>query len=440
MQVLEGRGQTPRHGRTPRRGLPWILGLTVLLVIVVVLALTLGGGGGKGSGGGSHGDAGASAASSKKGKTTSAHVHHVPTYELVSSSPSDDAENVASDADLTLTFSDPVSLGSVRPTLSPTVAGTWEQDTSTTIRFDADAPFIPEQTETVTVPGGSSGLRAENGGELAAPATFSFTTAVGDTLRLQQLLAELNYLPLSFTPTGPAPTGKEAAEPAQGTFAWRWSTLPASLTSIWTQGEYNEIQKAAVMTFENHANLTVDGIAGPAVWSALISAVAANTTDTDPYDYVFVTKVQPENLTLYSDGAVVTSGVLVNSGAPGADTEDGTFAVFEHVTSSVMKGTNPDGTKYDDPDVPWASYFNGGDALHGYVRAHYGFPQSNGCIEMPVATAGNLWPYTPIGTLVTISGPSSGPGPTTTTTTAPAATTTTTTTAPAATTTTAAAA
>ena len=34
-----------------------------------------------------------------------------------------------------------------------------------------------------------------------------------------------------------------------------------------------------------------------------------------------------------------------------------------------MKGTNPDGTTYDDPNVPYASYFNGGDALHGFVRA-----------------------------------------------------------------------
>ena len=87
---------------------------------------------------------------------------------------------------------------------------------------------------------------------------------------------------------------------------------------------------------------------------------------------------------------------------PGADTVDGTYPVFEHVTSSVMKGTNPDGTTYDDPDVPWASYFNGGDALHGFERAQYGFPQSLGCVEMLPATAGRVWPYTPIGTLVHI--------------------------------------
>ena len=45
---------------------------------------------------------------------------------------------------------------------------------------------------------------------------------------------------------------------------------------------------------------------------------------------------------------------------------------------------------------------HGGEALHGYIRASYGFPQSLGCVEMPFATAGQVWPHTPIGTLVTV--------------------------------------
>src|SRR6202000_744943 len=133
--------------------------------------------------------------------------------------------------------------------------------------------------------------------------------------------------------------------------------------------------------------------------------------------------------------------VPMNSGAPGADTTDGTYAVFEHVRYSDMKGTNVDGSTYDDPNVPYASYFNGGDALHGFVRASYGTPQSNGCVEMSYANAALVWPLTPIGTLVTVEGPDFGtaPPPTTTTTTAPPpATTPTAPPAPAATTTTAA--
>ena len=95
--------------------------------------------------------------------------------------------------------------------------------------------------------------------------------------------------------------------------------------------------------------------------------------------------------------------------------------MFEHVRFSDMKGTNPDGSTYNDPNVPYASYFNGGDALHGFIRASYGSPQSNGCVEMSYADAALVWPLTPIGTLVTVVGPNYGtaPPPTTTTTTAP---------------------
>jgi hypothetical protein len=98
------------------------------------------------------------------------------------------------------------------------------------------------------------------------------------------------------------------------------------------------------------------------------------------------------------------------------------------VRYSDMKGTNVDGSTYNDPNVPYASYFNGGDALHGFIRASYGSPQSNGCVEMSYADAALVWPLTPIGTLVTVEGPNFGtaPPPTTTTTTAPGSTTTTT--------------
>ena len=92
-----------------------------------------------------------------------------------------------------------------------------------------------------------------------------------------------------------------------------------------------------------------------------------------------------------------------NTGITGAETESGTWPVFEHLTSTTMRGTNPDGTKYDDPGIPWVSYFHGGDALHGFVRPSYGSPQSVGCVELPPANAGVVYPYTPIGTLVTVS-------------------------------------
>jgi lipoprotein-anchoring transpeptidase ErfK/SrfK len=398
MQVLEA------HGKAPRRNPPWLIILGVVLVALVVGGFVIK----KGK---------SSPPPKKSNDATNVVVHHGTPLTVVSSSPASGAQGVASNADLSVTFSTPVSLGSVQPTLSPSVAGTWEQTSPTTIRYDLSAPLIPSQAEVLTIPAGTSGVKGKNGDVLTSPDTIQFSIATGDTLRLQELLAEAEYLPLSFTPTGSPPPPQDAAMPELGNFAWRWPDLPTNLTSLWAQGSESIITKAAVMTYENQHGMTVDGLAGPAVWTSLLADEAAKKVDPDHYNYVLVNKVQPENLTLYEDGTPEFTGVPVNTGAPGADTQDGTFAVFEHVVSSVMKGTNPDGTKYDDPDVPWASFFNGGDALHGFVRAHYGFPQSNGCVEMSVANAQVLWPDTPIGTLVTVVGPSSGPGPPTTTTT-----------------------
>ena len=96
------------------------------------------------------------------------------------------------------------------------------------------------------------------------------------------------------------------------------------------------------------------------MWTALINDAINNKADATPYVYVVVNKVVPQSLTLWNNGVAQYVGIPVNSGAPGADTTDGTFAVFEHVRYSEMKGTNVDGSTYDDPNVPYASYFNGG--------------------------------------------------------------------------------
>jgi hypothetical protein len=91
-----------------------------------------------------------------------------------------------------------------------------------------------------------------------------------------------------------------------------------------------------------------------------------------------------------------------NTGVPAAPTQLGTWPVFEHIPSGTMSGTNPNGSHYNDPGIQWISYFHGGDALHAFTRASFGTPQSLGCVELPLSQAAKVWPYTPIGTLVTI--------------------------------------
>jgi len=319
---------------------------------------------------------------------------------VVSVTPVDGSSGVASDATITVQFSVPLAAHSPTPTLSPPVAGTWQQVNATTLSFVASAPLVPSSSETVTVPAGVGGVLGAAGQTLAQGATVHFGVAPGSTLRLQQLLAQLGYLPVSFTAAGPLAAPQELAQPQEGTFSWRFAE-PQNLVSLWTPGTANVLTKGAVMAFENAHSLTTDGEAGPAVWSALLADATAGTVNTAAYNYVLVTKAQPERATVYSNGVAVYS-TLANTGVAAAPTAEGTYPVFEHLTSATMRGTNPDGSKYVDPGIPWVSYFNGGDALHGYVRSSYGFPQSDGCVEMPPANAGVVFPYTPIGTLVTI--------------------------------------
>ncbi len=402
---------------------PWALGLGAVVLIVAALIVF------KGAPVGMHPNGAAASARDDHLHTRSASgtprlARRAATggpLTLVSSVPATGAQGVASDTTLSVSFSEPVELGKVRPTLSPQIAGAWVQSRPDTLSYRLASPFIPGTEQTVTIPGGTDGLRAKDGATLASSSSVRFGVAGGDVLRVQQLLAEEGYLPLSFVPSARAPARSELARNQPGTFSWRWSTLPVQLTSQWSQGTDNVITTAAIESFESQNGLGVDGEPGPAFWAALVNDFVNHKTSAVPYVYVLVNKALPENLTLWNNGHAQFVGIPVNSGAPGADTTDGTFAVFEHVRFSDMKGTNPDGTTYNDPNVPYASYFNGGDALHGFIRATYGSPQSNGCVEMSYADAALVWPLTPVGTLVTVEGPNYGtaPPPTTTTTTAP---------------------
>jgi peptidoglycan hydrolase-like protein with peptidoglycan-binding domain len=323
-----------------------------------------------------------------------------PPLRVVSTSPA--GANVAGDATISVQFSTDLAPGSPMPTLTPAVAGQWAVLSPSLLQYQATAPLVPGTVETITVPGGPTGTTGSRGQHLDAAFTTSFTVAPGSTLRLQQMLAELGYLPLNFTAASPltSPTQEGAAQ--VGTFTWRWANQPSWLTSLWTPGTYDVITKGAVMNFEAQHNLKVDGIAGPAVWSAVLTAVEGGQGDALPYDYVYVTKTLPETATVYRNGAAIYQ-TLANTGVAAAPTADGTFPVYARYTVTTMSGTNPDGSKYIDPGIPWVSYFNGGDALHGFPRGSYGFPQSVGCVEMPIPNAAIVYPLTPLGTLVTVS-------------------------------------
>ncbi len=322
-------------------------------------------------------------------------------FDVIATTPSASSSQVPSATTITVSFSSAIGKNSPMPALDPSVPGAWSLVSPSELEFVPSAPLVPGATESVVIPGGSQGMVSAEGVRLASSATIPFNVQTGSVLRLQQLLAELGYLPLTFTPTTPLTSLTQEADVQQGSFGWRWPNQPQSLTSLWTPGQMNVITKGAVMDFEDQNGLKTDGIASSTVWHDLLADSASGHADANPYRYVYVSESDPETVTVYQSGSVVYR-TLANTGIGVAPTAQGTFTVYARYVSTTMTGTNPDGTAYSDPGVPWVSYFNGGDALHGFDRGSYGWPQSLGCVEMPPANAEVVFPYTPIGTLVTV--------------------------------------
>jgi peptidoglycan hydrolase-like protein with peptidoglycan-binding domain len=346
---------------------------------------------------------------------------------LLSVSPADGTRYANGGEPITLTFSSRLSPATPLPTLSPKIAGSW-QVSGATETFTPSYGYAPGTKVTVKVPGRTAGVAraAAPAGTLGRSSSITFTTGGYSTLRLQQILAQLGYLPLTWTPAdgasdgvipanAPAAAGSSATtaglneqvvdayQPPAGTFSFQ-SGYPTQLTEKWATGQDNILDVGAIRAFEYDHGLIMDGTAGPQVWSSLLAAAAADQVNPNGYTYALASQYSPhETLEVWHNGKVILN-TPANTGVAGASTVDGTFPVYERLPFQIMKGTNPDGTKYADP-VQWISYFNGGDAVHYFDRPGYGYYQSDGCVELPLTPAKFIYNYLTYGTLVTVIGP-----------------------------------
>jgi peptidoglycan hydrolase-like protein with peptidoglycan-binding domain len=234
------------------------------------------------------------------------------------------------------------------------------------------------------------------------PGTYS-------TTRLDELLAQLGYLPLTWAPSAgqTVPAANDAAgqlaaarNAPRGQFTWK-SGYPSELRRFWRDGTTRGlILQGAVMAFEQQHGLKADGIAGSKVWDALLTAVADHDVNNNGYTYAIASEGDPETLTIWHNGRQVLQ-TDANTGIPASPTTIGTSPVYLKYHYQDMKGTNPNGTPYSSP-VYYVSYFRGNLAVHWYPRTSYGFPQSLGCVELPWSAAKTAWQYLSYGSLVTV--------------------------------------
>ena len=408
-----------------------------------------------------------SGASAAQHRTSGARASHPAVFDVVAISPHSGQNAVAYSPLIRVQFSQALAQHWSLPSLTPTIPGSWVRTGRSALEFRPTGNFVPFSKVTLSIRGGLAGMRDSAGVALVGPYHASFVIAGGSVLRLQQLLAELGYLPLQFTggtttgaatlgasntvartgqrhpiaataaSTGPAlkgATGTTASKttsdtsppsnlaelatatldreatnpraieltPRAGSFSWQFPNIPSSLATSWQPGVDTVLVRGAVMAFESAHGLPADGDAGPLVWTALLNAVAQRQVSSVPYDYVEVATSSPETLSVWQDGKIIYHS-LANTGIAEEPTARGTFPVYLRYTSTTMSGYNPNGSHYDDPGVPYVAYFNGGDAVHGFLRAQYGYPQSLGCVELPYANAAVVFNDDPIGTLVNVS-------------------------------------
>jgi peptidoglycan hydrolase-like protein with peptidoglycan-binding domain len=335
---------------------------------------------------------------------------------VLSVTPASGAKGVNGAAPIKVRFDSPLAANSPMPRLSPHISGKWQVEGDTAV-FTPSVGYFQNTKVKITIPGGANGMISvagaadgAGGGLLAGNVTQSWTTGSFSTLRLQQLLSQLGYLPFTWTAKSktainPADANAELSAAYQapaGTFSWNGS-WPSMLTSQWEAGSGNILDVGAIRAFESVTGLTMDGIAGHMVWTDLLQAVAKGKNNPNGYTYALANQHEPETLTVWHNGRVVLKS-LANTGIPGRSTADGTFPVYLKYYFSYMNGINPDGSRYHDP-VYFANYFNGGDAVHEFARYSYGYYQSLGCVELPWNAAKTAYGYLSYGSLVTVTGP-----------------------------------
>lgn len=201
-----------------------------------------------------------------------------------------------------------------------------------------------------------------------------------------------DYTPPQRPKPRPAETLRPGAErsPATRLLQQRLSQLGYLPRGV-TDGIYGDQTTQAVMAFQAWEGLDRDGIAGPATHAALKQAKRPRPSAEGPRRRVEI-HLDKGVVLLVRRGRTLRA-IHASGGAPGYDTPRGTFEVFR---KELMSWSVPYSVW-----MPYASYFNGGIALHesGSVPA---YPASHGCVRVPPSESKLVYNFAGMGTTVVV--------------------------------------
>jgi hypothetical protein len=293
------------------------------------------------------------------------------------------------------------SATTTRPWFSPHVNGTWTNADNLEI-FTPASTMLPCQSYTLVIPANTV---ADGHSRLGKQRHVPLSVSCGSVRGLQIALARLDYLPYHLHPDvgHVQPRDREsrqiAASQAFDPPSGRLISEAHDAPPVNYGDRSDPTTTGALEVFQADHNIPATGTVNTRTWESLLAAEADDRRSPEPYTWVTVTETIPETLEVHRGHHVALSSPA-NTGVPGAETAQGVFPIFSRFVSTTMTGTNPDGSHYSDPGVPWVNYFNGGDAVHGFPRGSYGSPQSNGCVELPISTAAEVYPMLRIGDIV----------------------------------------
>ena len=158
---------------------------------------------------------------------------------------------------------------------------------------------------------------------------------------------------------------------------------------IGAAGVFDARTQRAVLAFRKMAGLPLTMAANAGVFAALDAGRGVFTVRYPAQGRHVEADLTHQVLALIGADGRVESLYPMSSGKPSTPTTPGTFTVYEK-----QFGTNSDG-------MVDSSYFNGGDAIHGYYEVPP-YAASHGCLRVPIPDALTIYDWVTLGTTVDV--------------------------------------
>jgi lipoprotein-anchoring transpeptidase ErfK/SrfK len=198
-------------------------------------------------------------------------------------------------------------------------------------------------------------------------------------------ISSLLALALSALVIGGSPPAQAAVAAPSVTAVQTRLVALGYLSTTAVSGRMADATRQAVLAFQAWEGLQRDGVVGPVTRARLATARRPEAGSGARSRIVIDVGRQ---VALLVRGARVARAIHVSTGAAATPTPTGRFRVYRKERDSWSVPFRV--------WLPWASYFSGGVALHGYPDVP-AYPASHGCVRIPLSEAPTVYAFASLG-------------------------------------------